>query len=42
LLIALPAHQAQVMLDELHAKGLKEAVTIGSFTQKGEGVINVK
>ena len=42
LLIAVPAHQAQLLLDELHAKGLKEAVAIGSFTQKGEGIINVK
>ena len=42
LLIALPVHQAQLLLDELHAKGLTEAVTIGSFTHKGEGIINIE
>ena len=41
LLVALPAHQTQDFLNQLHANGLHQAVVIGKFTEPGKGIIKV-
>ena len=41
LLVALPAGEAESYLKTLHKKGNKEAVIIGTFTKKGNGLISV-
>ncbi|WP_437127406.1 selenide, water dikinase SelD [Maribellus mangrovi] len=42
LLIALPAKEAQNLVNDLHEAGINEAHIIGEMTSKGEGMIQIK